>query len=119
MALMPCPECGSEVSDKALSCPKCGLPLAAAPKEMLIHFDRASGQLFNIGCSVSSGGKVIAKGKQGDTLRIPCTEPMEIEVKVKGWFGTPRLVVQPGERYNAKPRRVGFYLEKVDQIAGI
>jgi hypothetical protein len=118
MALVPCPECGSEVSDKASSCPKCGLPLASAPREVLIHVGR-SGQLLNIGCSVSAGGKVIAKGKQGDTLSVPCTEPMEIEVKVNGWFGRPKLVVQPGERYNAKPRRVGFYLEKVDQIAGI
>jgi len=85
----------------------------------LIHFDKAGNQVFNIGCSVSSGGQVIASGKQGDTLRIPCTEPLEIEVKVKGWFGKPKLVVEPGERYNAKPRRVGFYLEKVDHIAGI
>jgi len=44
---------------------------------------------------------------------------MEIEVKVNGWLGKPKLVVKPGERYNARPRRVGFYLEKVDQIAGI
>jgi hypothetical protein len=68
---------------------------------------------------VSSAGKIIATGKQGDTLRVPCTEPMEIEVKVSGSFGKPKLVVQPGERYNAKPRRLGFYLQKVDQIAGI
>ena len=95
------------------------MPIASAPREVLIHVDRAPGQLFNIGCSVSSGGRVLAMGKQGDTLRVPCTKPMEVEVKVNGWFGKPRLVVQPGERYNAKPRRVGFYLEKVDQIAGI
>lgn len=119
MALIPCPECGSEVSDKAPSCPKCGFPLASAPREVLIHFDRTPSQLFNIGCSVSHGGQVIAKGKQGDTLRVPCTEPMEIEVKVNGWFGRPTLIVEPGERYNAKPRRIGFYLEKVDYIAGI
>jgi hypothetical protein len=50
----------------------------------------------------SSGGNVVAKGKQGDTLRVPCTNPMEIEVKVNGWFGKPKLVVHPGERYNAK-----------------
>ena len=27
MALIKCPECGKEVSDKALSCPKCGCPI--------------------------------------------------------------------------------------------
>ena len=28
MALMNCPECKIEVSDKAASCPKCGCPIA-------------------------------------------------------------------------------------------
>lgn len=29
MALIKCPECGREISDKAASCPNCGMPLAA------------------------------------------------------------------------------------------
>lgn len=29
MALIACSECGSEVSDRAPTCPKCGVPLAA------------------------------------------------------------------------------------------
>lgn len=27
MALINCPECGTEISDKAISCPKCGCPI--------------------------------------------------------------------------------------------
>ena len=27
MALIKCPECGAEVSDKAEACPKCGYPI--------------------------------------------------------------------------------------------
>ena len=30
MALINCPECGAQVSDKAVSCPKCGHPVNAA-----------------------------------------------------------------------------------------
>ena len=30
MALIECPECGKEVSDKAASCPNCGLPMHAS-----------------------------------------------------------------------------------------
>jgi len=26
MALFPCPECSEKISDKAVSCPHCGLP---------------------------------------------------------------------------------------------
>lgn len=32
MALIKCPECGREVSDKAAACPHCGYPLAAMTK---------------------------------------------------------------------------------------
>jgi len=31
MALINCPECGTEVSDKAKSCPKCAYPIQEAP----------------------------------------------------------------------------------------
>lgn len=29
MSLVNCPECGKEISDKAISCPYCGYPMAA------------------------------------------------------------------------------------------
>ena len=29
MALIQCPECGKEISDKALTCPSCGCPIKA------------------------------------------------------------------------------------------
>lgn len=31
MALIQCPECGTEVSSEAAACPKCGHPLRAKP----------------------------------------------------------------------------------------
>ena len=31
MALIKCPECGTEVSGEAAACPKCGHPLQAKP----------------------------------------------------------------------------------------
>lgn len=35
MALIKCPECGREISDKATACPGCGYPMtpAAAPED--------------------------------------------------------------------------------------
>ena len=33
MALIKCPECGSEISDKAMSCPRCGCPISTANGE--------------------------------------------------------------------------------------
>jgi len=118
MALIACPECGSEVSDKAPTCPRCGVPIASAPKEVLLHVDRLGSQMFNIGFSVTSNGTVLVKGKQGDTVRIPCTEPIDIVFKANGSFGTAKQTIAPGERYVARPRRGGYYLERVDQISG-
>ena len=31
MALINCPECGKQVSDRAASCPDCGCPISATP----------------------------------------------------------------------------------------
>ena len=35
MALINCPECGKEISDKATSCPNCGNPMNNKPKETI------------------------------------------------------------------------------------
>lgn len=35
MALIRCPECGKEISDKAVSCPNCGCPMRQEPVEYL------------------------------------------------------------------------------------
>lgn len=41
MALIRCPECGKEISDRAVSCPNCGCPIADAPINGCIHFNWA------------------------------------------------------------------------------
>lgn len=37
MALINCPECGKEISDKAASCPNCGCPMSRMPRELSEH----------------------------------------------------------------------------------
>ena len=32
MALIQCPECGADISDKATECPKCGCPVESSAK---------------------------------------------------------------------------------------
>jgi len=44
MSLVKCPECQSEVSDRASSCPKCGFPLkesAVSSKEKIVTVNKA------------------------------------------------------------------------------
>ena len=39
MALIKCPECGKQISDKAVSCPNCGFPLSEIRKEDTVATD--------------------------------------------------------------------------------
>lgn len=43
MALINCPECGKEISDKAASCPNCGCPIKKTDQEekRIVTFDEA------------------------------------------------------------------------------
>lgn len=56
MALIKCPECGKEVSDKATSCPNCGLPFTEK------IYCKYCGNLIDAECIVCPGcGKQIAE----------------------------------------------------------
>ena len=49
MALINCPECGKEVSDKATSCPKCAFPIRAE-KTVRVKTAEDSALTRNRGC---------------------------------------------------------------------
>lgn len=57
MALIKCPECGKEISDKATACPNCGSPVKAAG--CVVHFERKKAML--VGTAIS--GTVYVDGK--------------------------------------------------------
>ena len=61
MALIKCPECGTEVSDKAEKCPKCAYPIKPASNISQLKND--------------SKPEVIVKPKEGcflQTLNVGC-----------------------------------------------
>jgi ribosomal protein L7/L12 len=41
MALIRCPECSNEISDKAVSCPKCGYPLHSVSSAQPLELEAA------------------------------------------------------------------------------
>lgn len=56
MALIKCPECNKEVSDKAVSCPNCGLPLnSVAENSGILEFPELPTDL-NIGKQIVNWG---------------------------------------------------------------
>lgn len=52
MALISCPECGAQISDRAPQCPKCGCPIASRRKcpECGTSYDNTLKECPNCGC---------------------------------------------------------------------
>ena len=48
MALIECPECNKEVSDKAISCPHCGFPIADIQKTESQHTVKVNNKIYDI-----------------------------------------------------------------------
>lgn len=66
MSLIQCPECGNQISDRAVMCPKCGLPIAGGWSG---YEYRSQARLFGLplvhiasGINPSTGRPRIAKG---------------------------------------------------------
>lgn len=72
MALINCPECGTEISDKAAACIKCGYPLASQPA-----VEKEKPKCPECGAEVSEGASEC--GKCGYPLTESNTQSIESE----------------------------------------
>ncbi len=75
MALILCPECGKEISDKAKACPNCGMPLS---EEMQGTFDviikrEYQFYLINPALNLLVDGEDEYKVKNGESIVVPMT----------------------------------------------
>ena len=52
MALIKCPECGKQISDRAASCPNCGCPIGNAPTSIKVNTLNYDGKVKRMGRSV-------------------------------------------------------------------
>lgn len=103
MALIKCPECEKNVSEKAFACPECGYPLSQSGDDanvrqyVAITFPAFEG--FSNGCFVYDfEGRELARCRRGKTAVFRCTERMKISIKMSGCFGKPTCTVSPGDR---------------------
>lgn len=99
MALIKCPECGKEISDKAAVCPSCGYPISTITSGNLANVTvTMASQRFLVTATitVSVDGKdagILGDG-QGITLQVPkgehtiilkgSTRKREIKIDVDG-----------------------------------
>ena len=110
MALIKCPECENQVSDKAGSCPHCGCPIADKPtivKIRCLSDDRTVRRM-----KFYLGDKLITEASIGSVVNIKVSGPVTLNVKTV--FGilncAPHsFLAEPGKCYEARYCKPGFY----------
>ena len=118
MALIKCPECGQEVSDKAKVCINCGYPLEdLKPKQYYLFFKavpvpgkvKVNVRVFNY-----STGEDIIKLRMGETAKIPFDKKMFICAKfgMGNGAGDPVLVT-PDRNYKFNIDSTGVFQTKL------
>lgn len=104
MALIKCPECGKQVSDKAATCPNCGVAIAKMlSDEVMIQVDRDPSQPF-LGTIVDikdSMGRVLATGKAGAVISFKTKQPVAITFNIITKKNMCPTTVRPGCKYKA------------------
>ena len=115
MALINCPECNREVSDKARSCPSCGCPISV-DNLVKVKFPRGR-QLINMGCVVyDEDNNILAECKEGEVATFEISEETRIYVHMNSMLGKASILAHPGERFEVSFRNFGIGISKVDIV---
>lgn len=72
MALIACPECGTEISDWAPTCPRCGFPMVTESKVIVAAPVQA--MLVNPRVTVYLDGIEVAVLKRGEVAEVPLAQ---------------------------------------------
>ena len=116
MALIKCPECGKEVSDKAKACPNCGFEVALLQLQNKVFIKiglKKETTLANIVIADSSRNK-LAYVQIGDIAEFELTEPTSIDFYWEGYFKNNKkpmftTTVEPGKKYQTTWGPAGFW----------
>ncbi len=104
MAMIKCPECGAEVSDRAATCMKCGCPVGG--QKTYIRFGKLSFQTLRNKCFVYCNGEEHVC-RQGDYVELKLDKPAKIEAKMQGCFGSASTTAEPGKTYTVDVNTFG------------
>lgn len=124
MALIKCPECGKEVSDKAQSCINCGCPLAGINPAGPVSVALNGSEVVKLYIFNTETGEELFCGCNGEVARFNVNKETEISV-IDVWQkkhpekGT-KAVVRGGRKYEYKWVQnffgVKFVINEIDVI---
>lgn len=129
MALIKCPECGQEVSDKAIQCPRCAYPIAELRTDGVVRIKMSvisQTVTARQKVSVYADGRVIWEGHTGEIAEIHFDKPTHVTIQyhtsLTTWGAECEGEIDPskGKKYAIQPMRgffkAGMCLQRVDMI---
>ena len=130
MAMIKCPECGRDVSDKAAACPGCGCPLSelipgGVVKIKLPRTEQMATGWVGLFASkeawITVNGKTVWNGKHGETASFEIEGPTTIVVNLGTWGNPIEATVSPKKKYECVQdfgvhMKATFRLSEVDII---
>ena len=123
MALINCPECGKEVSNKAKSCPNCGCPIEVVNstgevKIKLSPLISSTGFNGKQKASILKGSEVIWEGYTGEVAELHFDKPADVTIKyhlsIMHYGGECHGMINPAKsnKYNVTARQ-GVFSTKI------
>ena len=108
MALIKCPECSKEISDKANNCPNCGCPLSEFITTGTVRIKMPNnvvegwvGLFSSRKAEIKSkDGSLLWQGKHGENASFTVSEPTEIVINLGGWANEISCTVYPRRKYS-------------------
>ena len=130
MALIKCPECGKEISDKAHTCISCGCPLnellttSGVIRIKIPNFVdgwAALSAAYRKATISTSQGKLLWSGKHGEVANFTVEEPVNVVITLGNLANNVTGIVYPRKRYTLVQDmglhwRATFTLTEVDII---
>ncbi len=129
MAMINCPECGKQISDKAAACPNCGCPIATMKDEKVVKIKLSREARFEIYVMDCRTGKTVARGRSQQTVSFEIDAPTQVIIggeemerdpdKYINKATTihqllyPHLSVEPGKKYEYYEIAQGFFGNKI------
>lgn len=103
MALIKCPECGSEASDRAAACPRCGFPIQQIKTANLIRVKMPGslpGGMFGFWrVTRKDTSELIGKAAQKSIIEFESDKTVDLEIRAPGAFKGFEFSVSPGKKY--------------------
>ncbi len=108
MALIKCPECEKEVSDKAKTCIHCGCPLEEMVTSGVVRIKMPNnivegwvGLFSSRTATVSDkSGKTLWTGQHGENASFTLDKPTDIVINLGGWANSVEGIVEPKRKYS-------------------